>query len=163
MSPTTRALGCSSSNSCDSIGPCTSPLTITWAACTRPITLAFSLITTRLAPPSPAITSPRTSPSMRRPSPKRISPCSTEPSPIKVRIGGCAFLVLNIVLSNDRCGAARGQRSELYRLRRPHVAGLVDHLDLQRLDHRLLRVLHQTFDPSVLLELQRLGAIDRQA
>src|SRR5262245_42658166 len=158
MSPTTRALGCSSSSSCDSMGPCTSPLTMMCAACTRPITLAFSLTTTRLGTPSPAITSPRTSPSMRRPSVKRISPCSTEPSPIRVRIGGCAFLVLNIGLppTIDRRRAAR--RSQLHGLRRPHVAGLVDHLDLQRLNHGLLRILQHAFDARILLQLQRLGA-----
>src|SRR6187431_1500351 len=113
---------------------------ITWPALTLPLTRAFSLMTRMLGPSPTATMSPCTSPSMRRPSLKRTSPCNTVPSPIRLRIGGCFLFKAHMLRF----------LSELHGLGRSHSAMVVEHPNLKCFYHGPLGMVEATFHARVL-------------
>src|SRR5574343_2101764 len=117
---------------------------------------AFSLITSRLGPSPVATRSPWTSPSTRRPSEKRSSPCTAVPSPIRLRMGGC-FLLLNHMcccsrrIPND--GAA-GLGSRARGLRGQHHAAGIEHPHLRGFYHGPRGVVDLALEAQVLAQLE---------
>src|SRR5215204_4634974 len=125
---------------------------ITWSAIRPPWTTEASEITSRLpASSATAWTSPKTSPSTRRPSVNFTLPSMRVPWAIRLLMGGWAFLPNMGGSSTTRIYL---QGNILHRA--AHAA--FDHPCGYVLYNGLWRQVHHTLDPAVLPELQGLAA-----